>query len=191
MAASRKPSSKKSPSSKAKTPKPGQDTAAGRSKKKSSGAVPPTAGGVGSPPAPAASAARAQPGPTEVLGQVAWLMMQSPAHKHLFFADMEWLVMPALMLKQFRVFRKDNTPVALATWAYLDEESEARITDNVRRLRPGDWKSGDRLWLIDLIAPFGGNDQVLKELREQVFKDKKIKTLQPAPDGKGMAVVEW
>ncbi len=118
-------------------------------------------------------------------------MMQSPAHKHLFLTDLEWLVVPPVMLRQFRVFRKKGMPVAFASWAYLDEESETRFADNVRRLRPANWKAGDRLWLIDLIAPFGGGEQVLKELREKVFKGKKVKTLHPAPDGSGMAVVEW
>ena len=52
-----------------------------------------------------------------------------------------------------------------------------------RKLAPADWKSGDRLWLIDLVVPFGGTEEVLKELREQVFKDKKAKTLRPSPEG--------
>ena len=44
---------------------------------------------------------------------------------------------------------------------------------------------------MDLIVPFGGQQEAAKELKGKVFKDKKIKTLQPAPDGVGMAVVEW
>ena len=59
------------------------------------------------------------------------------------------------------------------------------------RMRPDEWKSGDRLWLIDLVAPFGGAEKVLAELRERVFEGRSIKTLQVAPDGKGTAVVEW
>ncbi|MEO5374993.1 MAG: toxin-activating lysine-acyltransferase, partial [Alphaproteobacteria bacterium] len=31
-----------------------------------------------------------------LLGDVAWLMVRSPAHRHLFLADLEWLVLPAL-----------------------------------------------------------------------------------------------
>lgn len=132
-----------------------------------------------------------QPGPVEVLGQVSWLMMQSPAHKHLFFADAEWLVLPPVKLRQFRIFRKNNMPIAYASWARLTEEAEARVSAGQIRLKPSDWNAGDRLWLIDLIAPFGGGEEIIKQLRQQVFKDEKVKTLQPAPDGSGMAVVEW
>ncbi len=46
-------------------------------------------------------------------------------------------------------------------------------------------------WLMDLIVSFGGQQEAAKELRETVLKGQKIKSLQPAPDGVGMAVVEW
>jgi len=47
------------------------------------------------------------------------------------------------------------------------------------------------VWLMDLIVPFGGQQEAAKELRETVLKGQEIKSLQPAPDGVGMAVVEW
>ncbi|BCS88460.1 toxin-activating lysine-acyltransferase [Pseudodesulfovibrio sediminis] len=48
----------------------------------------------------------------------------------------------------------------------------------------------NRFWLVDLVAPFGGGEDILKELRENVFKGQKIKTVQLAPDGSGMTVVK-
>ena len=67
----------------------------------------------------------------------------------------------------------------------------ARLKEGVKKLRPTDWKSGDQLWMIDMIAPFGSADKAIQQLREQVFKGQTVKSLQPAPDGKGMAVAEW
>ena len=148
---------------------------------------------VEAPPEAAGDAAQAagaaQPGPTEILGQVAYLFMSSPTHKHLFMTDLEWLVVPPLRLRQFRLFRRKNAPVAYASWAALTEEAEKRLLSGVRKLQPGDWNAGDRLWLIDLAAPFGGHEAILKELREKVFAGRPVKTLQPGPDGKGMRVV--
>ena len=37
----------------------------------------------------------------------------------------------------------------------------------------------------------GVTEEAMKELREKIFPGRKIKTLQPAPSGEGMAVVEW
>jgi cytolysin-activating lysine-acyltransferase len=118
-------------------------------------------------------------------------MMQSPAHKHLFMTDLEWLALPPLLLRQFRIFRRRNIPIAFVSWGFLSEDAEKRLTDGARRLRPDDWKSGDRLWLIDVVAPFSGQAAIIKELHEKVFAGQKVKALQPSPDGKGVTVVEW
>jgi len=138
--------------------------------------------------APGSTVAQIPPGPNPaaaVLGEVNWLMTRSPAHKHLFIADMEWLVAPAIMLKQFRIWHQEGTPVAYASWAFLSEEAEQRLLSGVRKLSPGDWNSGDRAWLIDLVAPHGGGEGFLANLKQKVFADRELKTLRPDPDGNG------
>jgi cytolysin-activating lysine-acyltransferase len=125
-----------------------------------------------------------------IFGQITWLLMSSPAHKHLFLTDLEWLVLPAIQLNQFRLWQNMGMPQAYASWAFLDEAGEARIKQNIKKLGPADWKSGEALWLIDMVAPFGGLDMALKDLRENVFPGKRMKMLQAAPGG-GVAVVEW
>jgi cytolysin-activating lysine-acyltransferase len=118
-------------------------------------------------------------------------MMESPTHQHLFLADMKWLVLPPVMLRQFRLFRQNGHPFAYASWAMLTEEAEARVKTGQTRLRPDEWTGGDRLWLIDLIAPFGAQQEIIRDLKDKVFGGKAVKTLQPAPDGRGVGVVEW
>ena len=66
----------------------------------------------------------------------------------------------------------------------------SRVRSGVRRLAPADWKSGERLWLMDTVVPFGGLEAALKELREGVFKGQTVRMLQPGPGGK-VGVVEW
>jgi cytolysin-activating lysine-acyltransferase len=76
------------------------------------------------------------------------------------------MVLPPIMLGQFRVFFADGRAVAFAAWASLSAEAEARLQEPNPRLAPIDWKSGDRLWLVNLFAPFGHGEAALKELRE-------------------------
>lgn len=52
------------------------------------------------------------------------------------------------------------------------------------------WASGNNLWLIDAVVPFGGRVEVLATLKKQVFGDRTVMSLQPAPGG-GLGVVEW
>ncbi|MBL8671576.1 MAG: toxin-activating lysine-acyltransferase [Alphaproteobacteria bacterium] len=118
------------------------------------------------------------------------LLLQSPGHRHLFLADLEWQLLPPLGLGQFRVWRKDLMPVITASWAFVSPEVDARLCRGQVKLAPQEWKSGTILWLMDIICPYGGMAEAVKELKSQVFQEKLVKTLQPAPDG-SMGVVTW
>ena len=170
-----------------------EDPGAAATEAADAGAAATTEVPLGAGPEPGA-APRVAPPPTEaasVVGHVTWLMMHSPMHRHLFLTDLEWLLLPPLLLKQFRVYRRDKVPFAFVSWALMTAEVEERFRNGVRRLKPGDWNAGDRLWLIDFIAPFGGADPVVKDLREKLFPGREIKTLRLAEDGSGVRMETW
>lgn len=122
----------------------------------------------------------------EALGQIVWLLSQSPIHRELKIKDLEWSFMPAVLYEQFRVFRfgplpgsenldpsafaklgltkegLEQMPLGVAIWAKLSEEAEAKL-ENAQRLAPEDWRSGDRVWLVELISPFANTENKLSE----------------------------
>jgi cytolysin-activating lysine-acyltransferase len=112
---------------------------------------------------------------SQALGEIAWLMTQSATHKYLFLADLEWLVMPAMLAGQFRIFRNGEQPMGLALWAFIDAETEARFGPAGGRLRPDEWAKGDRCWLVEVIAPFGGTEAMLEDLAKGVLVGKEAK----------------
>jgi len=59
------------------------------------------------------------------------------------------------------------------------------------RLAPGDWQSGDNLWLIDLVCPFGGTAEAVQQLREQTFKDRAVKSVRQSAAGARFEVGMW
>ena len=109
-----------------------------------------------------------------LLGPIAWLCMNSPQHRNQFIADLEWRVMPALVLDQAKLYMRDDAPIAYASWAFLSPEAAERYR-TIGRLAPGDWKSGPEAWLIDLVAPFGGGGDVLQDLKEKVLVGRKVR----------------
>lgn len=118
------------------------------------------------------------------LGEVAWLLSQSPSHRHsLFVGDLDWLVMPALMHGQYRLFNAQNRPVGVALWAFVSEEVERRLAGG-GRLGANEWRSGDRVWLVDLVAPFGNQDQMLADLQSTALADRKFRYIRVQPNGK-------
>ena len=102
----------------------------------------------------------AKPAPTvsHFLGEMTWLLTQSPLHRALSIGDLEWLVMPALLHQQFYLFRDGDRPIGLALWAKCDagavRKLEAGMIEPENRLTLEEWRSGDSIWLVDLIAPF-------------------------------------
>lgn len=100
----------------------------------------------------------------EALGEAVHPLTRSSAHKYLFVTDLEWSVIPPLMLWRFRLFRAQGRVGGLALWARVSEEIDDRLAGGVSRLAPLEWRSGERVWLIDLVAPFGGADRMVEEL---------------------------
>lgn len=127
----------------------------------------PTAAGAAQASASASGKPGHEPAPktvSQVLGEITWLMTQSPRHKLISLGDLEWLVMPAILLKQFRMFYKGEQPVGVAVWALVDDLVAKRIDAGDKRLTAVEWKSGAHMRILDVVAPFGAE----AEMREQV-----------------------
>jgi RTX toxin acyltransferase family len=78
----------------------------------------------------AAGQAQAAPPPktvSQVLGEITWLMTQSPRHRSIPLGDLEWLLMPAILLKQFRIFgRKAGRRRAMGARRRYRREADRR-----------------------------------------------------------------
>lgn len=131
----------------------------------------------------------AAPTIAHTLGEMVWLMTRSPLHKHLKISDLEWLLMPAILLNQFRLFRAGEQVVGLALWAYLTPE-QAEEMGKSGRLKPENWRHGTdvlqlvkdqqvgkkvepetpelkdgevELWIVDFMVPFATNENKLAQ----------------------------
>ncbi len=106
------------------------------------------------------NAVRADTTVSDVLGQLTWLMTQAKEFKGLFLSDLEWLLMPAIIMKQFRVFNDEKTqrPRAAYLWASVSDDVLERVGGAaVPRLNLKEWRSGPNLIVVAAIVP--GGDQ--------------------------------
>jgi cytolysin-activating lysine-acyltransferase len=123
----------------------------------------------------------------EALGQTVWVLSQSPVHKELRIKEIESIFMPAIVHEQFRIFRFgplpgvgqlnipspvaggitkegiEKMPLGVAIWAKLSAAAEHKL-ENGERLSLAEWKSGDRVWLVELISPFATKENKLSEV---------------------------
>jgi cytolysin-activating lysine-acyltransferase len=110
-----------------------------------------------------------------VLGEIVWLMSQSPAHKQFLIGDLEWLVMPPVLLRQFRMFYHEGKPAAVVLYAFVSEDVERRIEAGAPSMLPDEWKSGERAWIVQVVAPFGNAEAFSEEACKTVLKGRPVK----------------
>ncbi len=124
-------------------------------------------------------------GKIPVLGAVAWLMMQQPGVRNTLLSELDWRVMPPLVLEQAKLYMRESAPIAYVSWAKLSDAVAQRYVAGPHQLMASDWKSGEQVWIIDLIVPFGGAAEIMKELRETVFAGRDVRQLMPDAHGDG------
>jgi cytolysin-activating lysine-acyltransferase len=61
---------------------------------------------------------------------------------------------------------------------------EARLAAGTTRMRPQDWKSGERLWVVEVIAPFGGAEEMMKDLKAKMLPTREVKFLAMGRSGR-------
>jgi cytolysin-activating lysine-acyltransferase len=125
----------------------------------------------------------------EVFGAAVWLWMQSDAHRDIPLQVLNSVLMPAIGYRQFILGSIEGWPVFYLSWAMFDEDAEHRyLHSHPSSLAESDWHSGDRMWIVDWIAPFGHTQQVTRLLRQHWFKDRCFRFLYHRGDERGMRI---
>lgn len=120
-----------------------------------------------------------------LIGEVVGLMMLSPVHRMLQVRDVADIMLPALNLGQYRMYRAaDKRPVGLVTWARFSPAVEQAYLGGRGMLSEAERTSGDITYVTDFIAPFGHARAIVKELRTQVFPNQLVKALRFVEQGK-------
>ena len=159
------------------------------------------------PQVKAAAKAGGQSSFAEAFAQIVAVLMRDPNFRSLTLSDLEWLVLPPVMVGQFGLAhapmqrpvakaeksgetqqnRAALVPVAVALWARVSDSLDKTLSDELRnqpKLRPADWVSGDNLWLITVAGDRRALPKFLDQLTGKDFKGKQIKMRVRGPDGK-------
>ena len=116
-----------------------------------------------------------------ILGPIAWLYARTQDRRFLFLSDLDWAVMPPVVLDQCRIFLRGKMPIAFITWAHVNDEVHARLLAGQAKLAPHEWKSGSHAWLIDVVTPFGDTEQILAEVQKENFAGAALRYLSGDP----------
>lgn len=126
-----------------------------------------------------------------MLGPALWLYANAPDKKFMFIGDMQGLVLPPVILDQCRLYTKNGIPWAFISWAKVSDPIHARLSSGIAKLAPHEWQSGEHLWLIDTVAPFGGLEDCIDDLRTTVLANQRIHGFTPDLASNKIAIREW
>ncbi|MCC5777502.1 toxin-activating lysine-acyltransferase [Nitratireductor sp. B36] len=106
------------------------------------------------------------------------------------YLDVE--ILPPLHLGQARFYlTPDGIPTGFVSWAFVDLETEKTILQTGRALAFHEWRSGDRLFFNDFIAPYGTAREIISDLRKNIFPGCRATSVRRASDGALRSVKRW
>lgn len=122
-------------------------------------------------------------------GALSLLASQCPLHSTFLQKTLNKIFLPAIEHNSVRIFwTTDKKPCAALIWARLSDEVSQRMVTENRTPNPSEWNSGDHLWFLDLIAPFGHGKDIARHFARkppnEAFSFARI-----GPDGRLRKVV--
>jgi cytolysin-activating lysine-acyltransferase len=128
----------------------------------------------------------------EVLGSAVWLWMHSVSHRDAPLHTLSALLLPALKRRQFILVAENAKPVFYLSWANLSEEAERRYLRSPPVCMPeADWASGDRMWVLDWVAPFGHTRAMSRLLTRRLFANRCWRALYHRGSTRGLRVLSF
>lgn len=83
------------------------------------------------------------------------LLAKSRVHQYWSVLDILRLVIPPIERNQCIFAYIDHSLIGFCTWGCFSKEVAQHFASGTRPLAPHDWESGENLWIIDAIAPYG------------------------------------
>lgn len=126
-------------------------------------------------------------------GEIIAIMMRVAPYKHMSLADLEWMVVPAIAAGQFSLAEAQSktqgltAPVGVILWAQVSAEIDHKLSSDLEaplRLKPNEWRSGDRVWIIDAIGDQRVIPAMIGRLRQSEWAGRPVKLRARNADGK-------
>jgi cytolysin-activating lysine-acyltransferase len=99
-----------------------------------------------------------------LIGELVELSLHSGVLREIEIQHIPEVFLRPYDLGQLRRWKRGGQVIGVATWAWLnDETAQMMLADG--GVAPDAWQSGDQLWFIDVIAPFGDMREISRDLR--------------------------
>jgi hemolysin-activating ACP:hemolysin acyltransferase len=126
-------------------------------------------------------------------GEVVAVLMRSAPYRATTLAELEGLVVPAVLTGQFslaEVQSKQNglmAPVGVVFWALVSADVDQRLSAELNtpiKLAPQEWKSGEIVWVVDAVGDQRVITPMLQGLAKGTWYGKPVKMRVRDKDGR-------
>lgn len=100
-----------------------------------------------------------------MLDHVIHLLSQSELHKVWTVEQITRCIIPPVNLNQHAGMFENGYLVAWASWAFLSEEKSDSFLEGDMSMTPNDWRSGNVLVFMDIVAPYGHCRPLIRKCR--------------------------
>lgn len=126
------------------------------------------------------------------LGYACHLAARTRGYARAPLAVLPLWIEPAIWLGQIRfLFDRRGQPASYFTYAFLTEEVEHRLLHDPRvTLHISEWKEGDRLWIMDMVALPGYLRSALRQVADLRPRADALRYLRRLPNGQVKKTVQ-
>ncbi|MBZ9648145.1 toxin-activating lysine-acyltransferase [Sphingobium sp. 3R8] len=99
---------------------------------------------------------------SHMLGEVVWLMSQSPEYSDRALTSIVGHVLPPIVANQVIIFRDGSNVIGAVIWARVSDDVDRQITTPTegqkKLLTIKEWSSGQIHWIMDMVFPFASDE---------------------------------
>lgn len=127
----------------------------------------------------------------ELLGTAVWLWMHSDFHRKMSLHYLASYLLPAIKHGQFVMIAEEGRALAYLSWAFFDEKTEQYFLETAgSKMSVESWLCGERMWLVDIMAPFGHLKPFSNIVRSSVLQNNIARFLYHRGIRKGICIKE-
>jgi len=123
-----------------------------------------------------------------IYGEIAFLCFHSKLYQKWSMQAIAKVFEAPIYLKQFQVYRAKDVPRGVVTWGLLSADCERKYLSGEGLDEFDQWNSGEQLWIMDIMAPWGHGKEIIKNIKDTVPVDS-VKTIREHKNRR--MVLEW
>ena len=97
------------------------------------------------------------------------LMQHSKVHDKLNVSDICRRFVAPIKLSQYVIYAEGDELKAFASIGFFSDAVSEGFTAGTHRIKEEDWNSGNNIWLVDVLAPFGHARQITRSVRTLLY----------------------